>query len=206
MLKYQFPLKDPYKLGTRYGVAGKLWKCGWHSGLDFYSKSAGGDGRVYPIADGIIDKSSKGASYGNHVCVKHDDGYISLYAHLASPVTLPNGARVTTDTLLGIEGNTGNSTAPHLHIEIHKDRYSYPAKIDPLKFLQERIAEYEKAVKEASISMDNKPDSWAREALEWALNNKIISGDDKGDLKLHAGCTRQEMVVFLHRLFNLLKK
>lgn len=52
--------------------------------------------------------------------------------------------------------------------------------------------------------MDNTPDKWAQDSIDWALKNKIIIGDESGDLKLHQTCTRQEMVVFLNRLFDLL--
>jgi N-acetylmuramoyl-L-alanine amidase len=53
--------------------------------------------------------------------------------------------------------------------------------------------------------MDNKPATWAKEAVDWAVKSGILKGDEKGDLKLSSPCTRQEMVVFLHRLFNLKK-
>jgi GH25 family lysozyme M1 (1,4-beta-N-acetylmuramidase) len=46
---------------------------------------------------------------------------------------------------------------------------------------------------------DNTPDTWAKEAVEWAKNNQIITGDGSGDLRLHDTLTRQEMCVMLHR-------
>lgn len=47
--------------------------------------------------------------------------------------------------------------------------------------------------------LDNTPNSWAVEAVEWAKRNKIIFGDEKGNLKLHSGCTREDVLVFLER-------
>ena len=49
------------------------------------------------------------------------------------------------------------------------------------------------------MAKDNVPDSWAEEAVDWARKNEILLGDAEGDLKLHATCTRQEMLVFLKR-------
>ena len=43
----------------------------------------------------------------------------------------------------------------------------------------------------ANTIKDNTPDTWAKEAIDWALENKILYGDDTGNLKLHDVCTRQ---------------
>ena len=53
--------------------------------------------------------------------------------------------------------------------------------------------------------MDNTPDSWAIEAIQWAIDNGILLGDNTGDYHLHRSCTRQEMLVFLNRLFALME-
>ncbi len=55
----------------------------------------------------------------------------------------------------------------------------------------------------AEIRLDNTPDAWAVEAVEWALANKILFGDENGNYKLHDTCTRQEMLVFLNRVFKI---
>jgi len=152
MPTYQYPFKT-YKLGSLYGVKGKMWSCGYHSGLDLFNKSTGGDGKVYPVAEGKVIRATpdNGGSYGNFVTVEHPDGYLSLYAHLeAIRVTL--GAKVSLDTVLGIEGSTGNSSAVHLHLEIHKGAYSYPSKIDPKKFLDERMKENDDMITQADFN------------------------------------------------------
>ena len=46
---------------------------------------------------------------------------------------------------------------------------------------------------------DSTPDTWAKEAVEWAQENLIITGDGSGDLRLHDTVTRQELCVMLHR-------
>lgn len=53
--------------------------------------------------------------------------------------------------------------------------------------------------------LDNIPDAWATEAVEWAKSNKILIGDENGNLKLHDTCTRQEVVIFINRLYDLIK-
>lgn len=51
---------------------------------------------------------------------------------------------------------------------------------------------------------DNAPAEWAEEAVNWATANGILYGDLNGDLQLHDGCTREQMVTFLHRLYKLI--
>ena len=54
--------------------------------------------------------------------------------------------------------------------------------------------------------LDNTPDSYAKESINWALQNRILLGDDTGNLKLHEPVTRQDMLVFLKRTYDLMKK
>lgn len=56
-----------------------------------------------------------------------------------------------------------------------------------------------------NIKKDNIPDEWAAEAVEWAVENHILYGNEHGDYKLHDTCTRQEMLVFLKRLYDLVR-
>ena len=49
------------------------------------------------------------------------------------------------------------------------------------------------------VKMDNTPDSYATEAVVWAVKEGILKGNEKGDYKLHTNVTRQDMLVFLHR-------
>lgn len=51
-----------------------------------------------------------------------------------------------------------------------------------------------------AAEMDNTPAAWAEKAVEWATNNGIMLGDEKGDLRLRDPITREEMCVMLHRL------
>lgn len=53
-------------------------------------------------------------------------------------------------------------------------------------------------------SVDSTPDSWAKDAVNNAMSMGILFGDDIGNLKLHKDCTRQEVIVFLYRLYKKL--
>lgn len=47
---------------------------------------------------------------------------------------------------------------------------------------------------------------WAKDAVDFAVQNKILFGDERGNYKLHDKCTRQEMLVFLYRYYKLIKE
>lgn len=53
--------------------------------------------------------------------------------------------------------------------------------------------------------LDNAPDEWAKEAVEWAINNDVLKGDENGNYKLHEACTREQMCVFMKRLYDFMK-
>lgn len=55
------------------------------------------------------------------------------------------------------------------------------------------------------VIKDNTPDAWATEAVNNAVKNGILYGDDTGNYKLHSECTRQEMLIFLYRFYKSIK-
>lgn len=72
---------------------------------------------VYAAADGVILEAGWGGAYGEHILIEHGDGSGSLYAHL-SFLQHGVGTTVTAGQLIGLSGNTGYSTGPHVHFEI----------------------------------------------------------------------------------------
>lgn len=52
---------------------------------------------------------------------------------------------------------------------------------------------------ETKVKVDNTPDKYAKEAVDWAVKEGILKGDENGNYKLHENVTRQDMLVFLHR-------
>lgn len=88
-------------------------------GTDIY---ATGKGKVV-----VAEKSKSG--YGYHVIVDHGYGYETLYAHM-SKILVKKGQSVKRGEILGLVGNTGLSSAPHLHYEVLKNG----TKVNPVNF------------------------------------------------------------------------
>ena len=159
-----------------------------------------------------MQKITTTGSYGNCVYVKHSDGYITLYAHMKK-VSVQAGESVNESSVLGIEGTTGNSTGVHCHVEVHKGSYHYPASIDPLTFIRDRLEEEEVTQEEFNKMMKSyldfldkgKPRDWSKDARTWAEKNGLIEGKADG-MAYESWVTREQMVVFLQRLATILKK
>lgn len=87
---------------------------------------------VLAAADGVVRIAGKHASYGNYLRILHADGDETLYAHMQY-LFVNTGAVVTAGQVLGIVGQTGNATGPHLHFEILHKGLRY----DPAQALQD---------------------------------------------------------------------
>ena len=87
----------------------------FHHGCDF-SVSIGTP--VYAPADGIIKRAYYLGGFGNHIKVDHSGGYSTIFAHL-SKINVKSGQKVHRGEIIGLTGNSGRSTAPHLHYEVH---------------------------------------------------------------------------------------
>lgn len=88
----------------------------FHEGMDF-TAPVGTD--VYASADGVVASISKEyTGYGNSIRINHGFGYTTLYAHL-SAFKVKEGEVVKRGDIIGYVGNTGKSTGPHLHYEVH---------------------------------------------------------------------------------------
>ncbi|HEX2189072.1 MAG TPA: M23 family metallopeptidase [Longimicrobiaceae bacterium] len=69
---------------------------------------------------GVVAEVGEDSVYGRYVRVRHRDGYETMYGH-ASQVLVERGARVAQDQTIALSGNTGLSTAPHLHFEVRRN-------------------------------------------------------------------------------------
>jgi len=88
-----------------------------HGGIDI--QLAEGTSVVSTASGEVIEASEK-EGWGKLVVIKHADGYETWYAHL-SRFTVKKGDKVQKKFQIGFSGNTGNSTAPHLHYELRKN-------------------------------------------------------------------------------------
>ncbi len=87
----------------------------FHYGMDFTAPT-GTD--IYSTGDGtVVTVSSSKRGYGNKVIVNHGFGYKTLYAHMHT-FNVKEGQKVKRGDVIGSVGNTGLSTAPHLHYEV----------------------------------------------------------------------------------------
>jgi murein DD-endopeptidase MepM/ murein hydrolase activator NlpD len=100
-----------------------------HPGLDI----AVPPGTVVRVAGGgTVIQAGPDAEYGIYILVQHPDGYQSLYGHL-SRILVNVGQEVGAGEVIGLSGNTGRSSAPHLHFEIRQEGKV----VDPLTLVQE---------------------------------------------------------------------
>lgn len=90
----------------------------FHEGLDF---SAPTGTEVYATGDGEVSRVVRlRGGYGNYIVIDHGFNYETLYAHL-SKFNVKRGQKVKRGQVIGYVGNTGKSTAPHLHYEVRRN-------------------------------------------------------------------------------------
>lgn len=95
-------------------------KINFHHGVDI-AASVGAP--IQAVQAGEVVYSGNLHGYGNTVIVEHANGYRTLYAHTAQNY-VSNGDRVKEAQVIGVVGNSGRSTGPHLHFELQKEGIS----------------------------------------------------------------------------------
>ncbi|MBQ0139448.1 MAG: peptidoglycan DD-metalloendopeptidase family protein [Kurthia sp.] len=86
---------------------------------------------IVSVADGVVAYAGPHATWGNYIKIRHNingQQFQTLYAHM-SKLDVRTGATVSKGTQIGLMGHTGNSTGPHLHLEVYLPPYSYPGSI-----------------------------------------------------------------------------
>jgi murein DD-endopeptidase MepM/ murein hydrolase activator NlpD len=99
----------------------------FHRGLDISAR------RKTPVlapADGIVVKTGRNGGLGKTVHVSHGFGYTTVYGHLDKMSVKP-GDEIRRGDEIGLLGNSGRSTGPHLHYEVHVDRKA----VNPLFYI-----------------------------------------------------------------------
>lgn len=126
---------------ARYGMKG-------HNGIDFRTRFVDSPrARRYVVSalDGVVEVIRYDrVGYGTHIRIRHNDRSLTIYAHL-SKVYVSIGQRVNEGQRIGLTGNTGDSSGPHLHFEYRPAGWErhvkngYYGAIDPLPILEGRI-------------------------------------------------------------------
>ncbi|ULQ58696.1 M23 family metallopeptidase [Brucepastera parasyntrophica] len=99
-----------------------------HKGVDLSTYRSGDS--VLATADGTIATVAYDPSFGNYVIIRHKHGFYTRYAHLQRAAA-QKGDYVRQGDVIGYIGNTGISTGPHLHYEIHVGSDV----VDPMKYI-----------------------------------------------------------------------
>lgn len=109
-----WPAKGPItsRFGKRRDPINK--KRAFHTGVDIRGKR--GD-KVYATADGVVLKAFRNGGYGNYIKISHKNGYTTSFSHLQAYL-VRKGEKIQRGQLIGLVGNSGRSTGPHLHYEV----------------------------------------------------------------------------------------
>jgi len=133
-IRWPFPTAVPISSGFGDRVAPCRYCSSDHKGVDF---TPGNGSPIYVIADGVVTASEFGGGYGQYAYIEHQingQTILTVYAHMqrgSSPLQV--GDRVSVGDFIGLVGNTGTSTGPHLHFEVRiNGEY-----VDPFAWLKE---------------------------------------------------------------------
>ena len=113
LIGFNFPLKKFYRVNSEFGQR----RYRYHYGIDL--KIERGDTVVSSLGGmiRIAQSKNKKNGYGYYVVVRHFNGLETVYGHLDKVLVEPNQV-VTSGEIIGLAGNTGRSTGPHLHYEV----------------------------------------------------------------------------------------
>lgn len=124
------PLKTKYRLTSRFGFRADPFTgvASHHTGIDMACPTGT---PIYASMSGKIAYTGFSSVFGNYVIINHYDGYQTLYAHM-SKIIAKKGEAVAQGAKIGLVGNTGYSTGPHLHFTVYKNSKL----VDPLTILK----------------------------------------------------------------------
>ena len=110
-----YPIQTPFRITQGYGVKSNRYASGFHDGVDFACKVGT---PVFAARKGVVARNQWGKDYGVHIVQRRTFPFRTkrhlIYAHLSKVYTVP-GMKIKRGELIGLSGNTGQSTGPHLH-------------------------------------------------------------------------------------------
>ena len=104
------------QITSRFGVKSSI-RSSSHTGLDIAASSGT---PIKAAASGTVTFSGRKGSYGNLIVVSHGNGVETYYGH-CSKLYYSAGTKVSQGQVIAAVGSTGNSTGPHLHLEVRKN-------------------------------------------------------------------------------------
>ena len=105
---------------SRFGASSSIRRSS-HTGLDI---SASSGTPIKAAASGTVTFSGYKGSYGNMIVISHGNGVQTYYAH-CSKLYVGTGTQVSQGQTIAAVGSTGNSTGPHLHLEVRVNGVAY---------------------------------------------------------------------------------
>lgn len=137
MITPTFAASYKWPLGNYKGKITRKFGKNGHIGTDLSGRGIN-KRKVYSIASGRVISTGFAGGSGRYVRIKNKDGKIIRYAHL-SKIATKKGKIVKRGTCIGRVGSTGQSTGPHLHIDMQKKKgkgkkAEYVC-VDPMKYL-----------------------------------------------------------------------
>ena len=131
--------------GSRIDPVYKIQK--FHAGLDFTAPQGT---PIYATAEGRVKVANYNeGGFGNHVVIDHGYGYETLYGHMVR-IKARVGHQIKRGEVIGWVGNTGKSTGPHCHYEVHKNG----TPVDPVYFFYNDLTpeQFDRMLKLAAAS------------------------------------------------------
>ena len=129
----KLPFTGKFEVLCTYGQKGTLWKKGIHQGIDLRAENK----NVYCICKGIVERTEYDyGGFGNYVRIKEENSEKRIYLCHLEKIYVKKEEVVTYTTIVGKMGNTGNSTTPHVHIEIRLFENGRVREVlDPAKYM-----------------------------------------------------------------------
>ncbi len=153
--------------GTRHGH---------HKGIDIAGEFKT---PIHSVDKGIVTKSYYSGSYGHVVFIKHDNNLETVYAHL-NKRNVEEGQAVNQGDIIGLMGNTGDSSGVHLHFEVHKEKWTYEKEnaVDPV------LALGDTAVGDPVEAMAKVEEVTMETVARLRLADDSVIDDQQGSLKI----------------------
>lgn len=198
MSELLLPYEGRVRLESPFGWRTLNGKEEFHNGVDLI----GIDSKVIlspcsglvGISTIINSPSNKTWEWGNYVRINYKN--MKIYMCHMDKRFVNSGTDVKAREPIGIEGNTGYSFGSHCHFEIRIN----DEPVDPTPYLgiENKKGEY--------INPPAYGHDWSESSVKWAIENNILKGynPEKEDFKLEQPITREEVIVFLHRLYGII--